>query len=89
MSRRVRGANTRSRLLCPLCNEVMRVVIVADGVIRLECGHERGELLPVKDGRVSVEHMGQRIGREMFPAKPDGERTAELPWREWRERRWR
>jgi hypothetical protein len=42
---------------------VQRVIKVGDP-ITLECGHERSEILP---GRVSIEHMNQKIGRDLFP----------------------
>jgi hypothetical protein len=66
---------TRCRLLCPDCREPKRVAAVtfnAAGatVASLECGHSRGELLPVTaPGRVSLEHLNTPDGKRLFPVE--------------------
>jgi hypothetical protein len=57
----------RCRLLCPHGCGTQKVVEVGEPHI-LECGHSRGELLPLKPGRVSIEHLRQKIGASLFPA---------------------
>lgn len=37
-------------------------------LIRLSCGHERGEILPPKPGAVSLEDMNTKLGLKTFPA---------------------
>jgi hypothetical protein len=65
--------NTRCRLLCPECNDLKRVKKVltdteSPTIAVLECGHLRGELLALAPGRISIEDMGTKRGRECFPA---------------------
>jgi hypothetical protein len=57
----------RCRLLCPHGCGTQKVVEVGEPHI-LECGHSRGELLPLKPGHISVEHLRQKIGARLFPA---------------------
>ena len=66
-----RGANTRSKLLCPDCGEVNRVSKINDGVLLLVCGHSRGEILPLLPGRVSIESLRSRTGQECFPLEKE------------------
>jgi hypothetical protein len=74
---------TRSRLLCPECRELKRVAGVRfDGggttIASLKCGHDRGEILPLAPGRVSLENLNSPDGRRLFPLAaheaPDGVR---------------
>ena len=84
--KRESSVNTRCKLLCPAGCGVQRVLAV-NGSIRLECTHERGEILPLSEpGRVSIEHMRTAIGRRLFPAKPDDVSPA---WVELRVEKWR
>jgi hypothetical protein len=66
--KRESSVTKKCRLLCPQdgCG-LQRVVKVGDP-ITLACGHERGEILPLQEDRVSVEHMQMKIGHELFPA---------------------
>jgi hypothetical protein len=58
----------RSKLLCPNGGCGLKRVTFIDPksyqggptLVRLECGHERGEILPAKG--VSLEHMGTNEG---------------------------
>jgi hypothetical protein len=71
--RRRTSITTRCRLLCPDCGELRRVAAVAFDeqgatVASLECGHSRGELLPVTaPGGVSLELLNTPEGRRLFP----------------------
>ena len=71
--RRRTSITTRCRLLCPDCGELKRVAAITfDGkgttVVSLQCGHSRGELLPVTaPGRVSLELLNTPDGRRLFP----------------------
>jgi hypothetical protein len=68
IKKRESSVTKKCRLLCPLGCGLQRVIKVGDP-IKLECGHERGELLALQQAhRVSVEHMQTKIGRELFPA---------------------
>jgi len=65
----------KARLLCADCDTMQRVKLVrfdtyGDTDVTLHCGHKRGELLPLKDGRVSIEHIERReaIAYTLFPA---------------------
>jgi hypothetical protein len=63
----------RSRLLCPDCDELRRVKEVMQDdetptIVYLACGHFRGELLPLKAGRISIENLNTAQGRTCFPA---------------------
>lgn len=63
-----RGANTRSRLLCPQCKELRKVKSIEDGHITLStCGHLRMEILPVQPGHISLEDLRTAIGQRLFP----------------------
>jgi hypothetical protein len=68
--KRKSSVTKKCRLLCPQdgCG-VQRVVKVGDP-ITLACGHERGELLPLQPGHISIEHLVTRtkLGLECFPA---------------------
>lgn len=62
----------KSRLLCADCSELKSVSKVAfsesgDTVVKLKCGHTRGELLPLKPGRIGLEHLSTAQGRKLFP----------------------
>lgn len=66
----------KSRLLCPHCDALRGVADVGFDtsgrtVVTLkDCGHTRGELLPLKAGRISLEHLSGKpttIGLVMFP----------------------
>jgi uncharacterized Zn finger protein len=67
-----KGVNTRSRLLCPECSEMKKVQEVlgddaSPSLAVLECGHVRpAGTLPLKPGRVSLEHMRTSLGRDAF-----------------------
>ena len=64
-----------ARLLCSECDVPRRVANVqfdsfVETVVSLrECGHKRGELLPLREGRISLEHIerAEAIGYSMFP----------------------
>ena len=65
-----------SKLLCPFGCGLKRVTAIDptsyQGIrtlVRLECGHERGEILPAKG--ISLEHMRSDEGRTAFPAAHD------------------
>jgi hypothetical protein len=61
------------KLLCPTCSDLKKVKqVLSDAesptIAVLECGHMRpAELLPLKHGRISLEHMSREWGRECFP----------------------
>lgn len=74
-----RGANKRSRLLCPICAEVKKVQSIEDGQITLICGHLRQQILPVRPGCISIEDLRTSKGRRLFPVN----REAELPSNRW------
>jgi hypothetical protein len=57
----------KCRLLCPHGCGVQQVKATGEPIV-LECGHERGELLPLKPGHISIEHLRQKIGANLFPA---------------------
>jgi hypothetical protein len=85
--RRRHGVNLRSRLLCPVCQEVTPVEAIDDDMlITLSCGHQRGELLPVREGCLSLEHMRTKKGQQVFPATNAGEFTTLPEWVENRPR---
>ncbi len=70
-----------TRMLCPDGCGVQRVVKVDGNTRRLECGHERTELLTVKPDRISVEHLRTEEGKRLFPASRDEELTSQrTPW---------
>lgn len=78
-----------SRLLCPICNELKKVVEIAE-LIQLECGDPpRPEILPLLAGRVSVENIQSPAGRKLFPANRNGELTTMPEWIDLRDKRWR
>ena len=63
-----RGANLRSRLLCPICAEIKKVVAIDDDrQITLSCLHVRPELLPLQAGHISLEHLRTEKGQRSFP----------------------
>jgi hypothetical protein len=64
-------------MLCPDGCGVQQVVNADENTRRLECGHERTELLTVKPDRISVEHLRTEEGKRLFPASLDGELTAQ------------
>ena len=89
MSRRIRGVNLRSRLLCPVCSNVIQVATIEDEVITLECGHQRGELLPSAPNCLSLESLRTKAGQRAFPANREGEQTTLPEWSDWVDPRWR
>ncbi len=76
-------------MLCPQCNSTKQVTGIDDHIVTLDCGHRRGESIPVKAGRVSIEHLRTKLGQQMFPANRDGDRTASPEWQDWVEHKWR
>jgi hypothetical protein len=66
VKKRESSVTKKCKLLCPHGCGLKQVVEVGEP-ISLECGHERGELLPLKPGHVSIEHLSKRIGMELFP----------------------
>jgi hypothetical protein len=68
MKRRESSVTKKCRMLCPQCG-VRQVKEPGDPII-LDCGHSRGEILPLQPGRISLENLKTEIGRECFPAKP-------------------
>jgi hypothetical protein len=76
-----RGANTRSRLLCPQCADLKQVSAINSDEITLSCGHVRAQIIPLEPGRVSIENLRTEAGRKLFPANRQSEMTANrLPW---------
>lgn len=73
-----RGANTRSKLLCPDCREVRRVSTITDGVLLLVCGHSRGELLPLHAGHISLEQIRTDKGQRFFPLTKDDAQATQV-----------
>lgn len=85
MSRRKHGTTItkKSRLLCPDGCDLQRVMFITpesyrpdpltNTVVRLQCGHSRGELLPARG--VSLETMGTSAGIAAFPPEQDAPRT--------------
>jgi hypothetical protein len=67
IKKRESSVTKKCRLLCPNNCGLQRVIKVGDP-IKLECGHERGELLPTD--KISIEHLVTRtkLGQELFPA---------------------
>jgi hypothetical protein len=81
----IRGANTRSRLLCPVCHEIKQVTAIESELLSLACGHTRPELLPLGENRVSLENLRTAIGQRMFPAIHKDELTSSSEWQDlWR-----
>ena len=68
--KRQTSVTRKCRMLCPHGCGVQRVIDVGedDSSIQLECSHYRGEILALQPGRISIEHLRQKIGRELFPA---------------------
>ena len=67
-----RGVNLRSKLLCPDCGEIKRVVAIHDDrQITLSCLHVRPELLPLQAGRISLEHLRTEKGQRFFPLEKE------------------
>jgi hypothetical protein len=65
---RPRGANTRSKLLCPICAEIKKVVAIdEDRQITLSCLHVRPEILAPSQGHLSLEHLKTERGQRCFP----------------------
>lgn len=77
---RPRGANTRSRLLCPRCSELRKVKLIEDGHITLTCGHLRTEILPVQPGHISLEDLRTAIGQRLFPLSRRYRHGGGIPW---------
>lgn len=76
-----------TRLLCPTGLEpnghgVQHVVSVRDGIAALQCQCERGELLPLGPGRISVEQLSSRS--EEIKQIAGGFFPAVSPVRDWR-----
>ena len=67
MKKRESSITKKCKLLCPHGCGVQQVKSPGEPHI-LECGHFRGELLPLKPGHVSIEHMSKRMGVQLFPA---------------------
>lgn len=63
------GITRNSRVLCPSGCGVKEVSAINDSTIQLECGHERGQLLPSVPGSISLEHLTTRLGHKLFPGK--------------------
>lgn len=65
--------NRKSRLLCDQCGVLRRVADVqfdtyGDTIVTLrECDHKRGEILSLREGRISVENLYTIEGRNAFP----------------------
>lgn len=74
-----------SKLLCPICTDLKKVVEIAE-LITLECGNTRPEILPLIRGRVSIENINSRLGRRLFPPVRDEVRPE---WIELRADQWR
>lgn len=65
----------RTKLLCPVGHGIKAVTGLADdGDARLECGCLRSAVLPLAEGRMSVEHLDsfsseatRRFAQQLFP----------------------
>lgn len=80
MSRRRTGVNLRSRLLCPICNEVKPVIAIEE-LVTLSCRHTRTEkTLPLRRGHISIENMRSEAAQRLFPATRVDEATSQPPW---------
>lgn len=66
-------------LFCSQCSDTKLVSAVENGQVILECSHVRKYQAPLKPGRVSVEHMAKKVGKEMFPVDRKAEITSSLP----------
>lgn len=67
-----RGVNLRSRLLCPICAEIKKVVAIdGDRQITLSCLHVRPEILPLRPGTISLEHLRTEKGQRLFPLEKE------------------
>ena len=56
-------------MLCPVCNNVNRVIKQYDNTLELSCGHKRGTgLLPQKKGMVGLEQVlsGDKLAIKLF-----------------------
>jgi hypothetical protein len=74
----VMPVNRRSRLLCPSpeCGALRNVLSIEGDTVRLTCGHTRATgLLPLADGRVSVEQLKPMtvVGNALFPRDSDAD----------------
>jgi len=77
------GTITRgSKLLCPECGDLKEAKSPKGDEIVLLCGHIRPQILPLTDGRVSLEHLNTERGKNLFPASHDDEVTSQKPWSE-------
>ena len=70
-------------MLCPQCLELRLVRDIHEGVLALDCGHQRGQILPSTAGLVSFElFMSQKkadreLASQIFPAGREGEMASQ------------
>lgn len=72
----------KTKMLCPECQTVSTVTESnrITNEFTLDCGHTRADLLPAKG--ISAEHAYLPIGKTLFPAVWDSEKSAQRPYRE-------
>jgi len=77
-----------TKLFCPSVHGLQAVVtLTEDNLAVLQCGCTRSNLLPLREGHISIEQFSpfapsddQRIGTKLFPATATGEITAQRCW---------
>jgi hypothetical protein len=66
----------KCKLLCPHGCGVRQLKETGDPII-LDCGHSRGEIIPLKAGRASFENLQSKIGWECFPVTSSHEQPTD------------